>query len=90
MKVNQEHICPHWCLHEWEDPNMGSMGEWFCNAGWQKAKAQSDTLLAALRSVEWTNAVDGGSVCAWCGGRKYDGHAPDCQRQAAIAAVEGE
>ena len=51
---------------------------------------QNHTLLAALRSVEWTNAVDGGSVCAWCGGRKYDGHAPDCQRQAAIAAVEGE
>lgn len=40
--------------------------------------------LKALRQVEWTNAVDGGSVCPWCGGRKTDGHAPGCIRQEAL------
>lgn len=46
---------------------------------------QRTTLLAALEAVEWTGAVDGGTVCPWCGERKYNGHAPDCPRQAAIA-----
>ena len=45
-------------------------------------------LVEALRAVEWGGAPGGGSMCPWCGGRRYDGHAPDCQRQAALAALD--
>ena len=50
---------------------------------------ESGALLAALKAVEWYH--DDGNICPWCGGYKYDmvwapaGHAPDCQRQAALA-----
>jgi len=64
----------------------------------RKLIVQRDTLLAALKAVEWVPSgrtyVDNEApimVCAWqCGNRRHMGHAPDCQRQAAIAAVEGE
>jgi len=46
-------------------------------------------LLEALQQVEWTNAIDGGVICPWCGNRQYDGHHQDCLRQAAIAKAEG-
>jgi len=63
-----------------------------------KVEQERDTLLAALKAVEWVPSgrtyVDNEApimVCAWqCGNRRHMGHAPDCQRQAAIAAVEGE
>ena len=47
--------------------------------------ATAPELLEVLKQVEWTNAVDGGTVCPWCGNRKYDGHDQDCPRQAVIA-----
>ena len=52
-----------------------------------KAEALCDTLLAALKEVEWEGDWQ---QCPWCLALEEDGHAPDCQRQAAIAAVEGE
>ena len=46
-------------------------------------------LLEALKAVEWVGA---GNYCPWCGKWQFThlGHADHCQRQAAIAAVEGE
>ena len=57
-------------------------------------------LRAALEAVEWIND-DQASYCPWCWGRNmYQneevhkrfpmGHAPDCQRQAAIGLAEEE
>lgn len=51
--------------------------------------AAAEDLLAALEQVEWTNAVDGGTVCPWCGARLYDGHESYCPRQLAIAKAKG-
>ena len=59
-------------------------------AEWNKCKKQRDAAVAALEAVEWANAVDGGSICPWCYWRKPDGHAPDCQRQAALALCQGQ
>ena len=66
-------------------------------AEWNKCKNQRDDALyqrgaavAALEAVEWANAVDGGSICPWCYWRKPDGHAPDCQRQAALRLCQGQ
>ena len=64
----------------------------------RKLIVQRDTLLAALKAVEWVPSgrtyVDNEApimVCAWqCGNRRHMGHAPGCRRQAAIAAVVGE
>jgi len=62
-----------------------------------KAEALCDKLLSALKAVEWYPDPEDGGICPWCGGEKPweykdkrgGGHAPDCRRQAAIAAVEG-
>ena len=48
---------------------------------------QLRTVLDALKEVEWEGDWQ---QCPWCLALEEDGHAPDCQRQAAIAAVEGE
>ena len=45
-------------------------------------------LLEVLKQVEWTNAVDGGTVCPWCGNRQYDGHHSDCPRQIVLSKTE--
>ncbi len=52
---------------------------------------QNADLLAALKAVEWTNLEWGGNieVCPWCVNGKIRGHHVDCQRQQAIADVEG-
>jgi len=51
-------------------------------------------LLKALKAVEWVEDGDMAILyCPWCGNFQHVypfGHASDCQRQAAIAAVEGE
>lgn len=41
--------------------------------------------LNALKMVEWTNAIDGGTICPWCGERESDGHSPYCLRENALA-----
>ena len=58
-----------------------------CIAYADKLTKQRDALLAALKAVEW---VDDWRQCPWCKNVEADGHKLDCQRQAAIAAVEGE
>ena len=65
-----------------------------------------DALLAALEVVEWVGDVNGDAPkCPWCDGFRDieddiaypnvdgapgHGHAPDCQRQAALAKAKGE
>ena len=61
--------------------------------------AAAPGLLAALEAVEWVDDLSDPLVqdfreayCPWCGGARYglrggnSGHAPDCQRQAALRA----
>lgn len=59
---------------------------------------------AILAMPEWTRGMYGMQNCLWCGGEEYDGepyqdppddaypvwhgHAPDCQRQAALKWME--
>ena len=53
---------------------------------------QRDALLAALRQVEWVDVGDRRDeplpACPWCRRIEWNGHAPNCERQAAIAAAE--
>ena len=51
-----------------------------------------DALRAALGAVEWVedSEPDLGKYCPWCGNFEKSGHAPDCQRQAALNPAEGE
>jgi len=56
----------------------------------QSLERQRDELVAVIGYVEWTNAVDGGLVCPWCGNRYFEGHTSYCPRQAALAAVKGD
>jgi hypothetical protein len=65
---------------------------------------QRDALLAALEDVEWVRFELGmAKTCPWCrlaeptryvgtdgGYYPTGGHAPDCQRQAAIAKARGD
>jgi len=60
------------------------------NADLVAMRQQRDALLELVECVEWTNAVDGGIVCPWCGNRRYEGHIEYCQRQATIALVRGD
>lgn len=53
--------------------------------------AAAPLMLEALRAVEWV----GDAECPWCGAWYVPGslgphHKPNCQRQAALAAAEGE
>ena len=86
-----------------EDKSLEKRQKWANEARMESIRADEaeelcDTLLAALKAVEWVPSgrtyVDNEApimVCAWqCGNRRHMGHAPDCQRQAAMAAVEGE
>jgi hypothetical protein len=51
---------------------------------------QRDALLAALEAVEWV-PMEYRESCPWCHADPGSGgHAPDCQRQAAIAKAKGE
>ena len=53
--------------------------------------APAPGLLAALEAVEWVRDPATSYVyCPWCGHWRHDtGHAPDCQRQAALARARG-
>ena len=78
---------------------MDQVTEAEMQAAW--CKEQLAAAVAALKAVEWIHD-DMTSYCPWCRGRMEDlsederregfviGHKPDCQRQAAIAAVEGK
>jgi len=51
-----------------------------------------EDLLAALKAVEWVDEAGDDSdeplpVCPWCRCIEWNGHAPDCPRQAALAAA---
>lgn len=51
---------------------------------------ERDRLRKALESVEWITDYDGGCYgaykeCPWCGNSRKEGHAPDCERQRALA-----
>jgi len=52
--------------------------------------AKCETLRQALKAVEWCPEECNDNVCHWCNWWKHTGHAPDCQRQAALALVEGD
>ena len=53
--------------------------------------AAAPDLLRVLEAVEWVyNSREGQGECQWCRELERDGHAPDCQRQAAIAKARGE
>ena len=45
-------------------------------------RSRIEPLVAALEAVEYEDN-DYGWYCVWCGA--YPGHAPDCQRQLALA-----
>ena len=47
-------------------------------------EAENARLRAALERVEWVEH-DGWHLCAWCGSEDWEGHAPDCAWQAALA-----
>jgi hypothetical protein len=52
--------------------------------------AAAPDLLAALEAVEWV-PMEYRESCPWCHADPGSGgHAPDCQRQAAIAKAKGE
>ena len=54
--------------------------------------AAAPQLLEALEAVEWVsddNYPEQPPGCPWCGNYRRNGHAPDCLRQAAIAAARG-
>ena len=59
------------------------------DVGFVEADDVVEELLEVLQQVEWTNAIDGGVICPWCGNRQYDGHHQGCPRQAAVAKAEG-
>lgn len=77
---------------------------WTQNEAEQRAHiiAAASALLKVAEAVEWVEArrlrydrEDGEeeytvSVCPWCQQEDWDGHAPDCIRQAAIAQARGE
>lgn len=50
--------------------------------------ASAPQLLEALKSVEWAK-LSGETVviCPWCRNTFSEGHAADCQRQAAVALL---
>ena len=50
-----------------------------------EAEAERDRLREALETVEWL-----GFICPWCRRLERKGHAPDCQRQAALGLTEEE
>jgi hypothetical protein len=55
-----------------------------------KLAAAAPDLLAALEAVEWV-PMEYRESCPWCHADPGSGgHAPDCQRQAAIAKAKGE
>ena len=45
--------------------------------------ARAPAMQAALEAVEWIDLAVW-EYCPWCLEKKIDGHAPDCQRQAAL------
>jgi hypothetical protein len=51
---------------------------------------QRDDLLAVLEQVEWVSSEKWAErKCLWCMGYESQGHAPDCERQKAIARAKG-
>ena len=53
--------------------------------------AAAPDLLAALRAVEWVGTGWGQEYeCPWCNGRRDEGHAQDCLRQAATKKARGD
>lgn len=48
--------------------------------------AQNKALVEALEKVEWVNSGNWWFVCPWCMHEKKEGHATNCQRQAALDA----
>jgi hypothetical protein len=62
------------------------LAEWY----YDESRANK-LLLDALRAVEWIYSPrEGQGECWWCRELERDGHAPDCQRQAAISAARGK
>jgi len=58
-----------------------------------KVEQERDTLLAALKAVEWVDYIKyGDHKCPWCEAIQNlrGSHFEDCPRQAAITAVGGE
>ena len=59
-------------------------------AEWERVQAQLAAARAALKAVEWVAYDEYRMICPWC--KELRGeleiHAPDCQRQAALAAME--
>lgn len=51
--------------------------------------AAAPDLLEALEAVEWGRGIAGIRYCLWCS-RPYPDHAPDCQRETALALARGE
>jgi hypothetical protein len=60
-------------------------GQWthLLDAIW-KMRCDVDILRRTLEEVEWTNSVDGRSICPWCVNFKHEGHHIDCPRQFAL------
>jgi len=54
--------------------------------------AERDALRAAVEAVEYVPIATrvGIDLCPWCGWNRDYGHAPDCQRQAALGLEEEE
>lgn len=50
-------------------------------------RAEWERVHEALKAVEWVVRAGGAEFCPWCKGL-YPDHAPDCQRQAALAAMD--
>ena len=74
-----------------------------CYISLQEANEQIYVLRAALKealdaleAVEWVPVFNTqlgyyvGFYCDWCKAHDSNGHAPDCQRQAALGLAEGE
>jgi hypothetical protein len=54
-----------------------------------RLRQQKAQLLEVVKAIEWKMGRSGWR-CPWCGNLQEQGHAPDCLRQVAIAAAEGD
>lgn len=66
-----------------EQPRMVAVpAEWL-----ERMEAQLKQAREALEYVEWQVRPGGAEFCPWCNGM-YPDHKDDCQRQAALAAMD--
>ena len=90
---------------KWNASNQNALKSWnvYDGRGDPLPETKADAVLMAaapimrtvLESVEWVFIDESSSgkslyLCPWCKQWKHQGHASDCQRQAALSKAKGE